>query len=127
MERIVGPGQAHAITEATQLRADHRPHDVIADKGYDRDALIRDIRSCGSVPVIPARAGRLVTRCVLRRRYRRRNRVERLVNRLKHFRRVATRYEKIARNFVRFVQLASVFHWLKLNVKPTKSRGEGVS
>ncbi|MGC8560631.1 MAG: hypothetical protein ACP5O1_08120 [Phycisphaerae bacterium] len=71
------------------------------------------MRLRGGTPVIPARAGRTVTRRLLRRQYRRRNLVERLVNRLKHFRRVATRYEKTARNFLAFVQFASILCWIK--------------
>ena len=123
VERIVVPGQAHDTTEAARLLADHRLHDGIADKGYDRNAPIRDIRSRGSVPVILARAGCTVTRRLLRRQYDRRNRVEQLVNRLKPLRRIATRYEKTARNFLGFVRLVSAFHWRKLNVSTTKTRG----
>lgn len=112
MELILTPGQDHDMTQASQLLSDHDPRYLIADKGYDSDAFIRSIRSRGSTPVIPARAGRTVTRRLLRRHYRRRNLVERFVNRLKHFRRVATRYDKTARNFLGFVQLAAILYWI---------------
>ena len=114
MELIVSLGQAHDMTQAQNLLADHRPDRVIADKGYDSDPLRQEIRRRGSIPVIPTRAGRTVERRVLRRHYRQRNLVERFVNRLKHFRRIATRYEKTARNFLGFVQLASTLHWLRV-------------
>jgi len=99
------------MTQATQLLADHEPDYLIADKGYDSDAFITHIQSRGSTPVIPARAGRTVERRLLRRQYRRRNHVERFVSRIKHYRRVATRYEKTARNFLGFVQLAAILCW----------------
>ncbi len=125
MELRVSPGQAHDMTQATHLLAAHRPHHVIADKAYDSDALRQQVRARGSIPVIPSspgrvasgdRAGRTVRRRLLRCQYRRRNLVERFVNRLKHFRRVATRYEKTARNFLGFIHLASTLFWLRSNL-----------
>lgn len=112
VQLIVTPGQDHDMTQASHLLADYQPRYLIADKGYDRDARLRDIRLRGSTPVIPARAGRTVARRLLRRQYRRRNLVERFVSRRKHFRRVATRYEKTARNFLAFVQFAATFCWI---------------
>jgi transposase len=113
VELILTPGQAHDMTQAPRLLANHDPHYLIADKGYDSDEFIAQIRTRGSTPVIPSRAGRTVGRRLLRKQYRRRNHVERFVNRIKHFRRIATRYEKTARNFLAFVQLAAVLCWIK--------------
>ena len=112
VELIVTPGQAHDMTQASRLLGDHDPRYLIADKGYDSDEFITQIQRRGSTPVIPSRAGRTVERRLLRRQYRRRNQVERFVNRIKHFRRVATRYEKTARNFLGFVQLAALLCWI---------------
>ena len=100
------------MTQAVRLLADHRPRYLIADKGYDSDAFIAAIEGRGSTAVIPSRAGRTVSRPLLRPHYRRRNRVERFVNRIKHYRRIATRYEKTARNYLSFVQLAALFCWI---------------
>ena len=100
------------MTQAFRLLGDRDPHYLIADKGYDSDEFITQIHSRGSTPVIPSRAGRTVARRLLRRQYRRRNQVERFVNRIKHYRRVATRYEKTARNFLGFVQLAALLTWI---------------
>ena len=112
MELIATPGQDHDITQASNLLADHSPRYVIADKGYDSNDLITEIRSHNSIPVIPARAGRTVTRRLLRGLYRQRNVIERFVNRIKHYRRVATRYDKTARNFLAFAQFVSALIWI---------------
>jgi len=112
VDLIVTPGQAHDMTQASRLLADRDPRYLIADKGYDSDEFIAKIRARGSTPVIPSRAGRTVSRRLLRKQYRRRNQVERFVGRIKHFRRVATRYDKTARNYVGFVQLAALLCWI---------------
>lgn len=113
MELIVTAGQQHDINQAESLLAAHEPEYVIADKAYDSDDFIESIADRGSQAVIPSRAGRTVQRRVLRKQYRRRNLAERFVNRIKHYRRVATRYEKTARNFLGFVQLAALFCWIR--------------
>ena len=116
MELRVSPGQTHDVTQADNLLAEHCPHYLIADKAYDSDTLRQQVRARGSISVIPSRAGRTVRRRLLRHQYRRRNLVERFVNRLKHFRRIATRYEKTARNFLGFIHLASTLFWLRSNL-----------
>lgn len=111
-ELIVTPGQQHDIQQAPTLLGQRQPKYVIADKAYDSDQFVQSIEDRGSRPVIPSRAGRTVQRKVLQKQYRRRNMAERFVNRVKHFRRVATRYEKTARNFLGFVQLAGLLCWI---------------
>ena len=88
--------------------AGRRPRVVIADKGYDGDRLVASIAACGAEPVIPPMRHRRRPRAYDREKYRLRNVAERLWGRLKQFRRVATRYEKTARRFLTFVQLAAV-------------------
>ena len=105
-------GQEHDIRQAARLLADHEPRYVIADKAYDSDAFIGQIECRGSTAVIPLRAGRTVERRLLRGEYRKRNQVERFVNRIKHQQRIATRYEKTARNFPAFVHLGGVLCWV---------------
>jgi transposase len=112
VELSVTPGQEHDIKQASRLLADHEPHYVIADKAYDCDEFLQRIEDRGSTAVIPSRSGRTVQRRLLRRQYRRRNQAERFVNRIKHFLRVATRYEKTACNYLGFVQLAALLCWL---------------
>jgi transposase len=80
---------------------------VIADKGYDSDPLRQTIRLQGGRSVIPSRKCHCYRRHDAK-RYKLRNVVKRFINRLKQFRRVATRYEKHAENFLGFVYLASL-------------------
>jgi len=103
----LGPGEEHDITRAEELLAEHEPNAVIADKGYDSDELVQTIRQRGAQAVIPPRSNRKQPRKFSKRRYKNRNLVERFVNRIKHYRRIATRYEKTARNYLAFVHLAS--------------------
>ena len=84
-----------------------------ADKGYDADELINWIQQTGALVVIPPRSNRTVLRDYDKARYKERHRVERMLGYLKHFRRVATRYDKTALSFLSFVQLAASYLWLK--------------
>ena len=87
--------------------------DVVVDRGYDSDAVLNFIRQAGAQPHIPSLSRRLVHRSVDHAIYRRRNLVERLFNKLKHFRRIATRFDKLARNYLAAVSLASTRLWLR--------------
>jgi transposase len=107
------PGQQHDSCQADALLADHRPKNVIADKAYDNNKLIGKIRRRGGRAVIPSLKVRRVRRRIKKHLYRRRNLIERFINRLKHYRRIATRYEKTARNFIGFLHLAATLEWLK--------------
>ena len=80
---------------------------MIGDKAYDSDPLIAQIEAQGATPVIPSRANRKEPRDYDGQDYKKRNVVERFINVLKQCRRVATRYEKTARNFLGFVLFAS--------------------
>ena len=100
-------GQAHDVTKASDLIRGSQADKVIADKAYDSDALMAQIETQGAVPVIPSRADRNEPRDYDRQDYKKRNVVERFINVLKQSRRVATRYEKTARNFLGFVLFAS--------------------
>ena len=110
-------GERHDVTCAEVLLEDLEPEFVIGDKGYDSDALRDTIRAIGAKPVIPSRRTHRKRRHD-RQRYKLRNVVERFINRIKHCRRVATRYEKLAANFMGFVQLASALT-LPVNVHTT--------
>jgi len=86
---------------------------VIADKGYDADSIRAHIRDQGAVPHIPNRSNRNAKYRWTKALYRQRNHVERYFNRLKQFRRIATRYETLGANFFAFIKLASVRIWLR--------------
>jgi transposase len=78
---------------------------LLADKGYDADPLRRSLRQAGTVPVIPGRANRKRAIRYDKKRYKGRHLIENAFCRLKDFRRVATRYDKLAANFLSGVAL----------------------
>lgn len=119
VELRLGPGQEADVTRGEELLASHEPEYVIADKGYDADELVAAVVERGAKAVIPPRSNRLKKRRFSRRRYRTRNLVERFINRLKHYRRIATRYEKTARNYLMFVNLAVALVSLGVTVNTT--------
>ena len=108
VELKLTPGQQADVTQAEVLLEGYTTEAVIADKAYDSDALVTTIEARPAVAVIPPRENRKQLRDYDRILYKARNLVERFINRIKHFRRVATRYEKTARNFLAFVQVASI-------------------
>lgn len=87
---------------------------LLADKAYDADRIRTLIEAQGAVPNIPPKANRKWKSCFSKRLYRERNLIERFFSKLKHFRCVATRYDKLADNFLAMVKLASVRLWLRL-------------
>jgi transposase len=102
------PGQSADITEAEALLAGHDFEAAIGDKGFDSKKLIDCIESRGAKAVIPPRSNLKDQREIDCHLYKERNLVERFINRIKQCRRVATRYEKTARNFLGFVQVAAI-------------------
>ena len=84
----------------------------LADRGYDADAIRQEIAAAGVEAVIPARSNRRNPVLHDREKYRRRNLVERLFNKLKNWRRVATRYDKTKESYLGFVALASIKLWI---------------
>jgi transposase len=96
-----------AAAEALVARAG-RLKRLIADRGYDADWLRRKLRNSDTTPVIPGRRGRKRPIRHDRQRYRDRWRIEAAFCRLKDFRRVATRYDKLAANYLAAVTLATI-------------------
>jgi len=83
------------------------------DKGYDTNAIRRQIEAQGTMPNIPPKANRRWKNCFSPFLYRDRNAIERMFGRLKDFRRIATRYDRLAVNFLAAVCLvATVCYWL---------------
>jgi transposase len=83
------------------------------DKGYDSDAIRRQVERKGAMPNIPPKANRRWKNCFSPALYRSRNAIERMFCRLKDFRRVATRYDRLATNFLAAVCIAAVVsYWL---------------
>jgi transposase len=113
-------GQAHDGRSAEDMLASVEEGDILlADRGYDSDALRRELAARGAwanVKPMPNRKNVPAFSAFL---YRYRNLVERFFNRLKHFRAVATRYDKRDDNFLASVQLASIRIWLRHNESVT--------
>ncbi len=86
---------------------------VIADRGYDSQALVDAVEAEGGEAVIPTRKSCKVQRVIDRERYKDRNLAERFWARVKQYRRAATRYEKTARNFLALVHLVSIMILLR--------------
>jgi transposase len=107
------PGQAADVGQAEALMGDHPFEVAIADKAFDSDALVASIEARGAEAVIPPRKNRVTPRAYDAERYRDRNLVERFWQKVKQFRRVATRYDKTARNFLAFVQVAAIMVLLR--------------
>ncbi len=101
------------VAQAETLLADHAPEVVIADKGYDKKALVEAIEARGAAAVIPTLANRKEQREIDPHLYRERNVCERFWARAKQYRRVCTRYEKKAANSLAFVKVAAMMVMLK--------------
>ena len=105
---LFGPGQRNDITQAHELIDGFEPDAVLADKGYDADHLRDAVLANGAEPVIPPKANRRTKITYDKALYKERNLVERFFNKLKQFRRVATRYDKLLSNYRGFVILAAI-------------------
>jgi transposase len=104
---MLTPGQAHDLTCAQPLLENVDPGALLADKAYDADPLIDALNLRAITPVIPPKANRKVKRDCDFVLYCDRNLVERFFNKIKHYRGIATRYDKLARNFLGAVQLVA--------------------
>ena len=108
VEFILTGGQEADIKQGEALIEGHDVDAVIADKGYDGDDFVATIQASGAVAVIPPKKNRIFKREYDKHLYKERNLAERFINRIKQHRRVATRYEKTARNFMGFIHVAAI-------------------
>jgi len=105
---LAGPGQESDVGRAAALIEGLHPRHVLADKGYDADHFRAAILQARAQPVIPFTRSRAAVSRHDKDLYKERNRVERFFSKLKQFRRVATRYDKLLANFMGFVTLAAI-------------------
>jgi transposase len=111
---VLSAGQASDKAAVAQLIEGLPPaRALVADRGYDAQAIIDLVQARGGCAHIPTQKDRKVQRSIDPAIYRQRNLVERYFCKLKHFRRVATRFDKLARNFLAAVILASTRLWLR--------------
>jgi len=106
-------GEQSDHKQALSLLEDQSADFVLADKGYDADYIIEKVLSQGAKAVIPPRSSRKTPRDYDVDLYKERNLIERMYGKLKHFRRVATRYDKLASSYLSFVLIAAIYLWLK--------------
>jgi transposase len=111
---VISPGQASDKTVAPVLLAGLPPAQaLVADRGYDAQAILDLVRESGGEAHIPTCRDRKVQRSVDPALYRRCNLIERFFCKLKHFRRIATRFDKLARNFLAALALAAARLWTR--------------
>lgn len=109
---LLTAGQASEYGQANALIEDFGAEHVLADKGYDSDDFVQKITDMGAKAVIPPRKNRNDAREYDRELYKERNLVERLFQKLKHYRRIATRYERLGRNYQTMLFLGASMVWL---------------
>lgn len=105
-------GQASEYTQAKDLIADFSADYVIADKGYDSDDFVAAIEADGGQAVIPPRRLRKYLRAYDKHIYKARNLVERFFQKIKNYRRIATRYERLGQNYASLLYLVATVIWL---------------
>ena len=96
-----------------------KPKVLLGDKGYDADAILNDLASKDVVAIIPPKRNRKVQPVIDGHLYALRNLVERCFSKLKHSRRLATRYDKTADSYLGFVLIASIRLWVRHFVNRT--------
>jgi transposase len=110
---ILTGGQAHDLVAAPALLEGMEGSAVIADKAYDASTFRQIIADAGMVAVIPSKRSRKVPIPHDAKLYKARNRIERCFNKLKHFRRFATRFDRRPIHFLAFIHLAAAMLWMR--------------
>jgi transposase len=110
---ILTAGQRGDILMAPALLDGFKAKAVLADKAYDSNALRQLIADSGAEAVIPSNRSRKILIPHDEVAYKDRNRIERCFNKLKHFRRFATRYDRRTVHFLAFIHLAAIMLWMR--------------
>jgi transposase len=105
---ILTAGQAHDVTQALALLEGIQPRHVLADKAYGTNAVLDAVEDCGARPIIPPTSRSTRLRDFDPVIYKKRNLIERAINKLKRFRRIATRYDRNPRCLSAMLCLAAV-------------------
>lgn len=106
-------GQTHDITQAEALIANFQFERLTADTAYDSDDLIREVLDRGAIPVIPPRSNRKMLREYDRHLYGERHLVECFINKLKQYRRIFSRFEKLSTSYMGFLSFVGALIWLR--------------
>ena len=108
---VITAGQTGDVTQAPALLHGQNGDAVLADKAYDSNAMRAIIADMGAAAVIPSNRTRRIIIPHDATAYKQRNRIERCFCRLKHFRRLATRYDRRSSHFAGFIHLAAAMIW----------------
>ncbi len=111
MSFILTGGQAGDAPQGIALLTGIKASHVIADKGYDSDEILNFVQGQGATAVIPPTSNRRIIRTYDKEMYKQRNLIERAFNKLKNWRRIATRYDRRSLYFMAALQLASAVTW----------------
>jgi transposase len=110
---ILTPGNISDCTLAIPLLEGQKAEFVIADKGYDSQKIVDAVVEMEAEPVIPSRSLRKKPRKYDYHLYKQRSMIECMFEKMKQFRRIATRYDKLATTYLSFLHVAAIWIWLK--------------
>ncbi|WP_341763544.1 IS5 family transposase [Candidatus Tisiphia endosymbiont of Beris chalybata] len=110
---ILTAGQRNDITQAENLTKDIHDITLIADKGYDSSAFVKSLENKGCKVVIPPKCNRKVQREYDKHIYKERHLIECFFSKIKHFRRIFSRFDKIPDTFLAFLNFAGTLIWLR--------------
>jgi len=113
LDFVLTAGQTHDVTQGPTLLEGRHPDYVIADKGYDSDTFIEIVEATDAIPVIPARKNRTEPRYYDVHLYKERHLVECFINKIKWYRRIFSRFDKLAKRFRGFLAFVSALIWLR--------------
>ena len=113
LDFVLTEGQAADVTQAYMLIDGVKATYALMDKAYDADQLLDQLKRQGIIPVIPPKANRKQPRDYDKHIYKERCLIECLIGKLKQFRRVFSRFEKWAKNYMYFVRFAATLVWLR--------------
>jgi transposase len=113
LDFVLTGGQVHDVTQASKLLEGLKADYVLADRGYDSDRFLERIKQMGAIPVIPARKNRTQPRDYDKHIYKERHLVECFINKIKWYRRIFSRFDKLAKHFLGFLSFVSALIWLR--------------
>jgi len=113
MKFLLTAGQEHDVSLAQDMMSGQYPKALIGDKGYDSDAFVEWLEQNGIEVVIPPRSCRNNLREYDKNLYKERNLVERFINKIKWFRRIFARFQKLASRFLALLHWVGALIWLR--------------
>jgi transposase len=110
---VLTGGEVSDHRRANNLIAGFVFETLIADKGYDSEKFVETVRESGAAVVVPSRSNKKWRRKYDRHLYRERHLIECFIGKIKHYRRIFTRFEKLSKNYLSFIHLVSSIIWLR--------------